>query len=69
MSGSTHAYEPCLFAGALLPQLHTVADDHPDSELVHHLERVLDAFTRLPDALVPADSLLREFLGGGVYAG
>lgn len=66
---TTHAYEPCLFAGALLPQLHTVADDHPDSELVHHLERVLDAFMRLPDALVPADSLLREFLGGGIYAG
>ena len=23
---------------------------------------------RLPDALVPADSLLREFLGGSIYA-
>lgn len=64
---TTHAYEPCVFAGELLPLLHEVAADNPFSDTVRHLTDVLGRFTPIDPALVPRETLLREFLGGGLY--
>ena len=42
----------------------------PDNERFRELHELVDAFryfTPIDPALVPADSLLREFIGGGSY--
>lgn len=64
---TTHAYEPCVFAGELLPLLREVAADNPFSDTVRHLIDVLGRFTPIDAAQVPKETLLREFLGGGLY--
>ncbi|MCL2445589.1 MAG: nucleoside kinase [Oscillospiraceae bacterium] len=55
---SVHVYEPCVFAARVLPML---------ADLICEESRALAAglarFTHLPEIQVPADSLLREFLG------
>jgi len=53
-----HLYEPCVFAARLLPLLEGVMDEQG-----RRLARALRRFERLPEIQVPADSLLREFLG------
>lgn len=60
---TTHAYEPCVFAGELLPLLREVPAAHPQAETARHLCRALEGFEQLPSSIVPADSILREFLG------
>jgi len=55
---SVHVYEPCVFAARVLPLLNGVQDKEG-----HALAAALARFTHLPEIQVPADSLLREFLG------
>ena len=64
---TTHAYEPCVFAGELLPLLHQVAEDNPYIETVRRLIPILERFAPLAAEDVPKETLLREFLGGGLY--
>ena len=64
---TTHAYEPCVFAGELLPLLHQVAEDNPYIETVRRLIPILERFALLAAEDVPKETLLREFLGGGLY--
>lgn len=64
---TTHAYEPCVFAGEVLPLLRAVGEDDPHSETVRRLIEELGCFTPLPADTVPRETLLREFLGGGLY--
>lgn len=65
---TTHAYEPCVLGAALLPLLRQVPPDCPGWDIVTHLIGALTAFRSLPAGMVPEDSLLREFLGGGRYS-
>ncbi|MDR1927127.1 MAG: nucleoside kinase [Oscillospiraceae bacterium] len=60
---SIHIYEPCVFRARLLPQLEAVSRSRPCFEEAARLARSLRRFEALPEALTPADSLLREFLG------
>lgn len=60
---TTHAYEPCVFAGELLPLLREVPASHPYAETARRLCRALEGFELLPVSIVPSDSILREFLG------
>lgn len=55
---AVHVYEPCVFAARVLPLLEGVQDEQGLA-----LAAALARFTHLPEIQVPADSLLREFLG------
>jgi uridine kinase len=60
---SVHVYEPCVFRERILPLLEAIAFDDPAAPEARRLIRSLRCFAPLPEALVPPDSLLREFLG------
>ena len=64
---TTHAYEPCVFAGEILPLLRAVPPDSPYRDQALRLAGHLDTFVQLSPAAVPQRCLLREFLGGGLY--
>lgn len=64
---TTHAYEPCVFAGELLPLLKALRADHPYYAMAAHLIEVLGRFTPLDAAEVPGKTLLQEFLTGSVH--
>ncbi|MCL2884471.1 MAG: nucleoside kinase [Oscillospiraceae bacterium] len=60
---TTYAYEPCVYAHELLPALRAVQGASRHGEVVRRLTDILAQFAPLPAALVPENSLLREFLG------
>ena len=60
---SIHIYEPCVFAPRVLPLLEAIPVDAPGAGAAARLAKALRHFTALPENMVPADSLLREFLG------
>ncbi len=64
---TTHAYEPCVFAPLLLPSLRSVPEDSPYAEAAARLAGKLERFEPMPLDTMPADSLLREFVGNGIY--
>ncbi|MBQ9414259.1 MAG: nucleoside kinase [Clostridia bacterium] len=63
---TTIGYEPCVLAPRLLPRFSELYGT-PFEETARRLEQALAHFTALPEELVPADSLLREFLGPKVH--
>ena len=65
---TTHAYEPCVLGPQLLPLLEQAGENCPDRETVEQLKTALRRFTPMDPELVPEDSMLREFLGGGRYS-
>lgn len=65
---TTHAYEPCVFAPELLPLLDTVDPASPYAPKLAQLRDKLARFTPLAESMLPRRTLLREFLGGGLYA-
>ncbi|MDR1734510.1 MAG: hypothetical protein LBR73_06500 [Oscillospiraceae bacterium] len=60
---SVHIYEPCVFRDKVLPLVDAVSRDHPAYQEAAKLAKGLRRFLPLDSALVPKDSLLREFLG------
>ena len=67
---SAMAYEPALFQNYALPLAEGLADvpqDTPRREEIGQMVEALGGFVRLDPNLVPVNSLLREFMGGGVY--
>ena len=64
---SIHIYEPCVLSQIALPLLHRVGRDSPYFEQAIELYEKLSLFEQLPSELVPANSLLREFFGNGIY--
>ncbi len=60
---TTHAYEPALFCGELLPLLRVVPPASPYYGEAERLIAVLERFVPLPLSLLPTDSLLKEFVG------
>jgi len=60
---TTHAYEPCIFAPLILPMLKSVPADSEYVDIVNHLIEVMTRFEHIPVDKMPADSLLREFVG------
>ena len=59
---TTMGYEPCMLAPRLLPRLSELYGT-PFEETARRLEAALSRFVPLSEAVVPDDSLLREFLG------
>ena len=60
---TTHAYEPALFSGELLPLLKSVPNDSPYYAQSLQVAKALGRFSPLLPSLLPSDSLLREFVG------
>ena len=64
---SMHCYEPCVMRAQALPLLESVEPSASYGELANQLAECLRRFTPISRALVPETSLLREFIGGGIY--
>jgi len=58
-----HIYEPCVFAARVLPLLDEIPGGSLYAKQARRLAVALRCFEPLPEIQVPADSLLREFLG------
>ena len=60
---SIHIYEPCVMRGETIPLLREIAPDSPYYKKARDLESRLMRFEPIDPALVPENSMLREFLG------
>lgn len=60
---SIHLYEPCVLRGVAIPLLREIAEDSPLYRKARDLESRLMRFEPIDAALVPENSMLREFLG------
>ncbi|QEY34160.1 nucleoside kinase [Caproiciproducens galactitolivorans] len=64
---SLHAYETCVLAKEAIPILQEVPQDCKDYDLSQKLIQNLKKFTIISSELVPNNSIIREFIGGGIY--
>ncbi len=60
-------YEYCILKTYVMPLLYSVKPDDPNYSEAVRLMKVLDVFLPIPSEAIPADSILREFIGGGCY--
>mgnify|MGYP002264751958 CR=1 FL=1 len=60
---SIHIYEPCVMRTVAIPLLRAIAEDSPHYRKARDLEARLMRFEPVEAALVPENSMLREFLG------
>ena len=65
---SVHIYEPCVFCHTGIPLLNMVKEDGPYFDMAQRLVEGLRSFVPIDAQLVPKNSLLREFYGGGSYS-
>lgn len=63
---TTLPYELGVLKSYVAPLVQDLPQDSPCQEEVSAIQRILSEVASLPDALVPQDSILREFIGGGV---
>ncbi|MVB10350.1 Uridine kinase [Caprobacter fermentans] len=64
---SYHAHEPCVLKDQAVALLHTVPGEDPGCQTAQTLLNALERFEPVDSCLVPKDSILREFIGGGIY--
>lgn len=64
---SIHIYEPCIMKNTALELLQKIEKDNPDREYTDRLIQSLMRFESIDLSLVPENSLIREFIGGGCY--
>ncbi|WP_444657818.1 uridine kinase family protein [Caproiciproducens sp. R2] len=64
---SLHTYETCVLANQAIPLLKTVPTDCGQYPLTEKLVESLEKFTPINNEFVPRDSIIREFIGGGIY--
>ncbi len=62
-----HIYEPCVMKRHAVPLLRSIGEDSSYYDQAQHLIRELGRFADIDESLVPENSLLREFFGGGIY--
>ena len=60
-------YEFCVLKTYVMPLLYSVSTDDPNYSEALRLMRVLDIFLPIPSEAIPADSILREFIGGSCF--
>ena len=60
-------YEFCLLKTYVMPLLFSVKSDDPNYSEAVRLMKVLNVFLPIPSEAIPADSILREFIGGGCF--
>ncbi|QAT49999.1 nucleoside kinase [Caproiciproducens sp. NJN-50] len=64
---SFHAHGPCVLKDQAATLLHTVPEDDPGWKTARMLLNALERFEPVDSCLVPKNSILREFIGGGIY--
>lgn len=62
-----HCYEPSLYRSIALPMLKTVKNDSKYYNEANKYIEILLNFNSIDKKLVPADSLLREFIGDSIF--
>lgn len=62
-----HVYEPCIIGYMALPILSTVEPSSTYYPFAQKMIHAIEQFSQLSDELVPKTSLIREFIGGGIY--
>lgn len=62
-----HIYEPCIMKKRVLPLLSTLDPSTPAGAVAKRLAEGLERFEDMDESLVPENSLIREFIGGGSY--
>lgn len=67
MFNSTLVYELAVLKKHALPLLRKIAKDSPAYDEARRLSAMLEFFRELPDDLIPANSILREFIGGSFF--
>jgi len=60
-------YEFCVLKTYVLPLLYSVSNDDPNYDEALRLMKVLNMFLPIPSEAIPADSILREFIGGSCF--
>lgn len=65
---SIHIYEPCVLKKYAVPLLDSFAADDPNYDFVRRLSAALLRFEDIDEGLIPDNSLIREFIGGGRYS-
>lgn len=63
---SFHAYELCVLKRQALELLHTVPEQSVFFARAHRLAQGLERMESVDSGLVPKDSIIREFIGGGM---
>ena len=66
---SIHIYEPCVLRRLVIPLLREIPEDNPCYRKARDLDARLMRFEPIDAELVPANSMLREFLGPKVENG
>lgn len=64
---SIHIYEPCVLQNTAVPLLKMIGEDNPFYDDACRLIESLSLFCPIPERMVPKNSVLREFIGGGNY--
>lgn len=64
---SLHCYEPCVLRAQAIPLLEQAEGSARHGKLARELAERLERFAPISQSLVPKNSLLREFIGGGIY--
>jgi uridine kinase len=67
MFNSALIYELAVLKTYALPVLYAVPKDSPEWEEAKRLLKFLDYFLGIDVQMVPVNSLLREFIGGGCF--
>lgn len=62
-----HIYEPCVMRSVAVPLLESVSPQNEKYDFVSHILSGLNRFETLPRELIPENSLITEFIGGGCY--
>ena len=60
-------YEPCVMKELALPLLNKISETHEEYETVQRLISAVSRFETLDSDLIPDNSLIREFIGGGCF--
>lgn len=64
---SIHTYEPCILTHTGLSLLNSIKEESPYYYFSRRILSGLERFYPINPRLVPKSSLLREFIGGGIY--
>lgn len=64
---SLHLFELCVLRNDAVKLLSMVKEDEPQYQEAKRLLSEIDKFYSIDESYVPKDSLIREFLGGGIY--
>lgn len=64
---SIHIYEPCVLCHMAIPLLSEITESSPHFKFARRILSSVERFYPIEISMVPEDSLLREFIGGGIY--